>query len=200
MRRRWRLSASTLKTCSDSGTGWEAGKNNNRNNTAYRVRSVGQEVLLGFSNWNFSVVAWSLEVGGKARASKSTSVSPAPDLCQVVPDCHPIELRVKEQRVHLCLRTHLCTIISLAQMADLHWDWSPWPKSVKRTIIICIKSLTFQPGLLRYSLWSAIGLSISLYIGYDNFEKLLEGASFMDQHFTTAPLEKNVRKLTFWTK
>ncbi|KAF9420502.1 hypothetical protein HW555_003252, partial [Spodoptera exigua] len=43
----------------------------------------------------------------------------------------------------------------------------------------------------RYSLWSAIGLSISLYIGYDNFEKLLEGASFMDQHFTTAPLEKN---------
>ncbi|KAG6460613.1 hypothetical protein O3G_MSEX012107 [Manduca sexta] len=43
----------------------------------------------------------------------------------------------------------------------------------------------------RYSLWSAIGLSISLYIGYDNFEKLLEGANFMDQHFTSAPLEKN---------
>ncbi|XP_028165931.1 glucose-6-phosphate isomerase-like [Ostrinia furnacalis] len=43
----------------------------------------------------------------------------------------------------------------------------------------------------RYSLWSAIGLSISLYVGYDNFEKLLEGASFMDNHFTTAPLEKN---------
>nr|AZM68713.1 glucose-6-phosphate isomerase [Heortia vitessoides] len=43
----------------------------------------------------------------------------------------------------------------------------------------------------RYSLWSAIGLSISLYVGYDNFEKLLEGANFMDQHFTTAPLEKN---------
>nr|AFA51128.1 phosphoglucose isomerase [Hyphantria cunea] len=43
----------------------------------------------------------------------------------------------------------------------------------------------------RYSLWSAIGLSISLHIGYDNFEKLLEGASFMDNHYTTAPLEKN---------
>ncbi|XP_068625145.1 glucose-6-phosphate isomerase [Battus philenor] len=43
----------------------------------------------------------------------------------------------------------------------------------------------------RYSLWSAIGLSISLYVGYDNFEKLLDGASFMDQHFTTAPLERN---------
>lgn len=43
----------------------------------------------------------------------------------------------------------------------------------------------------RYSLWSAIGLSISLAIGFDNFEKLLSGAFFMDQHFRTAPLEKN---------
>lgn len=43
----------------------------------------------------------------------------------------------------------------------------------------------------RYSLWSAIGLSISLYVGFDNFEKLLEGANFMDEHYTTAPLEKN---------
>nr|AXK15968.1 phosphoglucose isomerase [Nymphalis urticae]WBO25755.1 phosphoglucose isomerase [Nymphalis urticae] len=43
----------------------------------------------------------------------------------------------------------------------------------------------------RYSLWSAIGLSISLHVGFDNFEKLLEGANFMDNHFTTAPLEKN---------
>ncbi|XP_034826162.1 glucose-6-phosphate isomerase [Maniola hyperantus] len=43
----------------------------------------------------------------------------------------------------------------------------------------------------RYSLWSAIGLSISLYVGFDNFEKLLDGANFMDNHFTTAPLEKN---------
>lgn len=44
----------------------------------------------------------------------------------------------------------------------------------------------------RYSLWSAIGLSISLSIGFDNFEKLLEGAFYTDQHFRTAPLEKNV--------
>lgn len=44
----------------------------------------------------------------------------------------------------------------------------------------------------RYSLWSAIGLSISLSIGFENFEKLLEGAYYMDQHFKTAPLEKNV--------
>lgn len=43
----------------------------------------------------------------------------------------------------------------------------------------------------RYSLWSAIGLSISLSIGFDNFEKLLSGAYFMDQHFRTAPLDKN---------
>lgn len=44
----------------------------------------------------------------------------------------------------------------------------------------------------RYSLWSAIGLSICLSIGFDNFEKLLCGAHFMDQHFCTAPLEQNV--------
>lgn len=35
----------------------------------------------------------------------------------------------------------------------------------------------------RYSLWSAIGLSIALYIGYDNFEQLLAGANSMDKHF-----------------
>jgi len=44
----------------------------------------------------------------------------------------------------------------------------------------------------RYSLWSAIGLSIACSIGYENFEKLLEGASQMDQHFREAPFEKNM--------
>lgn len=44
----------------------------------------------------------------------------------------------------------------------------------------------------RYSLWSAIGLSIALVIGYDNFEQLLRGAHGMDKHFKTAPLESNL--------
>ncbi|MDR2462710.1 MAG: glucose-6-phosphate isomerase [Verrucomicrobiales bacterium] len=44
----------------------------------------------------------------------------------------------------------------------------------------------------RYSLWSAIGLSIALYIGFDNFEQLLAGAHAMDEHFRTAPPEKNL--------
>jgi glucose-6-phosphate isomerase len=44
----------------------------------------------------------------------------------------------------------------------------------------------------RYSLWSAIGLSIALYVGMDNFEELLTGAFEMDQHFRTAPLEQNM--------
>jgi glucose-6-phosphate isomerase len=44
----------------------------------------------------------------------------------------------------------------------------------------------------RYSLWSAIGLSISLSVGYDNFVQLLEGAHAMDNHFRTAPLEQNL--------
>ncbi|KII84543.1 hypothetical protein PLICRDRAFT_179367 [Plicaturopsis crispa FD-325 SS-3] len=44
----------------------------------------------------------------------------------------------------------------------------------------------------RYSLWSAIGLSIALTIGYENFEALLKGAHGMDKHFKTAPLEENL--------
>lgn len=44
----------------------------------------------------------------------------------------------------------------------------------------------------RYSLWSAIGLSIALYIGMDNFEDLLAGGHEMDNHFKTAPLEQNI--------
>ncbi|XP_060924407.1 glucose-6-phosphate isomerase b isoform X2 [Limanda limanda] len=43
----------------------------------------------------------------------------------------------------------------------------------------------------RFSLWSAIGMAIALHIGFDNFEKLLSGAHWMDNHFRTAPLEKN---------
>lgn len=44
----------------------------------------------------------------------------------------------------------------------------------------------------RYSLWSAIGLSICLSIGYDNFESLLSGAHEMDLHLANTPLEANV--------
>lgn len=44
----------------------------------------------------------------------------------------------------------------------------------------------------RYSLWSAIGLSIALSIGFKNFEQLLDGAHAMDQHFLSAPIEKNI--------
>ncbi|WDN89014.1 glucose-6-phosphate isomerase [Desulfosarcina sp. BuS5] len=44
----------------------------------------------------------------------------------------------------------------------------------------------------RYSLWSAIGLSIACYIGYENFAELLQGAFEMDRHFTEAPFEENI--------
>ncbi|MGE4351714.1 MAG: glucose-6-phosphate isomerase [Bdellovibrionales bacterium] len=59
----------------------------------------------------------------------------------------------------------------------------------------------------RYSLWSAVGLSIALSVGFDGFQKLLEGAAMMDTHFRTATLEKNAPVLaaliglwyrTFW--
>jgi glucose-6-phosphate isomerase len=44
----------------------------------------------------------------------------------------------------------------------------------------------------RYSLWSAIGLSIALVVGYENFEQLLLGAHGVDKHFKETPLEKNL--------
>ena len=44
----------------------------------------------------------------------------------------------------------------------------------------------------RYSLWSAIGLSIALSIGFENFEELLNGAHEMDKHFRSAPIERNI--------
>ena len=44
----------------------------------------------------------------------------------------------------------------------------------------------------RYSLWSAVGLSISLSIGFDNFRKFLDGAYAMDLHFRKTPFEKNI--------
>lgn len=44
----------------------------------------------------------------------------------------------------------------------------------------------------RYSLWSAIGLSIAVYIGFDNFIELLTGAHEMDNHFKNTPLENNI--------
>jgi glucose-6-phosphate isomerase len=44
----------------------------------------------------------------------------------------------------------------------------------------------------RYSLWSAIGLSIACYIGFDHFADLLEGAHDMDRHFIETPFDKNI--------
>lgn len=44
----------------------------------------------------------------------------------------------------------------------------------------------------RYSLWSAIGLPIVLYLGMDRFEELLDGAYAMDEHFKNTPIEKNI--------
>lgn len=44
----------------------------------------------------------------------------------------------------------------------------------------------------RFSLWSAVGLSIALAVGFKNFEDLLLGAGAMDQHFRTAPHQENI--------
>ena len=44
----------------------------------------------------------------------------------------------------------------------------------------------------RYSLWSAVGMSIALAVGFDNFEELLTGAHEADEHFRTTPLKSNI--------
>jgi glucose-6-phosphate isomerase len=44
----------------------------------------------------------------------------------------------------------------------------------------------------RYSLWSAVGLSIALHAGMDNFEELLQGAHEVDEYFRTTPFERNI--------
>jgi glucose-6-phosphate isomerase len=44
----------------------------------------------------------------------------------------------------------------------------------------------------RYSVWSAIGLSVAIYIGFRKFREFLSGAHAMDIHFRTTPLEKNI--------
>ncbi len=48
----------------------------------------------------------------------------------------------------------------------------------------------------RFSLWSSVGLSIALAIGYENFEKLLHGAYNMDRHFKDAPFNQNIPVIT----
>jgi len=44
----------------------------------------------------------------------------------------------------------------------------------------------------RFSLWSAVGLSVALAVGYENFDKMLQGALAMDEHFRTAAFEENI--------
>ena len=48
----------------------------------------------------------------------------------------------------------------------------------------------------RYSVWSAIGLSVCLYIGYENFHEFLAGGQAIDQHFLKTPLHKNIPVIT----
>lgn len=44
----------------------------------------------------------------------------------------------------------------------------------------------------RYSMWSAIGLSIAIVIGMDNFERMLDGAHEMDMHFKNTEFSQNI--------
>lgn len=64
---------------------------------------------------------------------------------------------------------------------------------IKKFGIAADRSFAFRDWVGgRYSLWSAIGLIIALAVGYDRFAELLAGAHSMDQHFQTAPIERNI--------
>uniref|UniRef100_A0AAR2K915 Glucose-6-phosphate isomerase n=1 Tax=Pygocentrus nattereri TaxID=42514 RepID=A0AAR2K915_PYGNA len=69
------------------------------------------------------------------------------------------------------------------------WTWSPKVKDFGIDPQNMFEFWDWVGG--RYSLWSAIGLSIALHIGYENYEKLLAGAHWLDTHFRTAPLDQN---------
>uniref|UniRef100_A0A672FCT7 Glucose-6-phosphate isomerase n=1 Tax=Salarias fasciatus TaxID=181472 RepID=A0A672FCT7_SALFA len=80
-------------------------------------------------------------------------------------------------------------------------DVSVPERSAVRSLTAKVKDFGIDPANMfefwdwvggRYSLWSAIGLSIALHIGFENFEQLLSGAHWMDNHFRSAPLERNV--------
>uniref|UniRef100_A0A8C4IIZ9 Glucose-6-phosphate isomerase n=1 Tax=Dicentrarchus labrax TaxID=13489 RepID=A0A8C4IIZ9_DICLA len=63
------------------------------------------------------------------------------------------------------------------------------PKSAVAKHFVALSTNGWVGG--RFSLWSAIGMAIALHIGFDNFEKLLSGGHWMDNHFRSAPLDKN---------
>ena len=76
-----------------------------------------------------------------------------------------------------------CHFIGVSTRADLMQQWGIVPEN----------QLLFWDWVGgRFSLWSAIGISLAVKIGFDAFESFLEGAHSMDEHFRTAPLAKNM--------
>ncbi len=99
------------------------------------------------------------------------------------------------------------TMLNAQSARDWFVDQTGNEKAVSRHFVAVTanKEKAFEFGVLeenmfefwdwvggRYSLWSAIGLPIALYIGIDRFEEMLDGAYAMDQHFKVAPIEKNM--------
>ncbi len=71
---------------------------------------------------------------------------------------------------------------------NILWPFRPTPRAVEAFGIDTDNMFVFWDWVGgRYSLWSAIGLSIACYIGFENFEELLQGAHEMDQHFRNTP-------------
>ena len=76
-----------------------------------------------------------------------------------------------------------CHFIGVSTRADLMQSWGIAPEHQ-------LQFWDWVGG--RFSLWSAIGLSLAVKIGFDAFREFLAGAHFMDKHFRTAPFEENL--------
>ena len=99
------------------------------------------------------------------------------------------------------------TLLNAQAARDWLMDWAGDAKAVARHFVAvstnedAVKAFGIDPANMfgfwdwvggRYSLWSAIGLPIALYVGMDEFEELLAGAHDLDEHFRTAPLDANM--------
>ena len=99
------------------------------------------------------------------------------------------------------------TLLNAQAARDWLMDWAGDAKAVARHFVAvstneaAVSAFGIDPANMfgfwdwvggRYSLWSAIGLPIALYIGMDEFEELLAGAHDLDEHFRSAPLDANM--------
>ena len=89
--------------------------------------------------------------------------------------------------------TRAVSEILLCFVFFIHCGGGPTPEKVQEFGISPKNMFQFWDWVGgRYSVWSAIGLPVALYVGFDNFERFLSGAHAMDDHFVNAKPHENI--------